>query len=176
MPNHGPRRVGKSFLLEGLAQAAGGRRCQAITGVAAGQLADLGRSLGERLGAGALSLDGWADALERVERLDVHRYELADPHLRFWLAIVSPARSRLQAGAAGDVWHAVGETTWPSQVLGPRWEAMARAHLARPEGTELGPVDVVGATSVADRADRVRHEVDLVAVRGGLVVAGGGAA
>src|SRR5690606_13355655 len=103
------------------------------------------------------------------ERLDVHRYELADPHLRFWLAIVSPARSRLQAGAAGHVWHAVGETTWPSQVLGPRREAVARAHLARPEGADLGPVDV-------RRADRVRHEVDLVAVRGGLVVAGGGAA
>jgi len=365
---YGPRRVGKSFLLDALCEATGGWRYQAITGVAATQLADLGRELGERLGAGPLSLDSWADALDRLARLDLpfvaldelpyltettpelpsllqryvdggtgpplilsgsalsvmsdliearaplygragtvvvpaplaaadlaalwgtddpldalwvdaalgglpgyrpliappgadrdawmveevlapgsplldaaeadlanvpdppalrgvyrailaaiasgertfgaisrvaglpsgalsrplaalrraglveripdplrarrDRYELADPHLRFWLAIVAPQRSRLQAAGAGELWAGLRETTWPSQVLGPRWEAIARAHLARGD-ERLGQVDGVGATSVSDRARRKSHEVDLVAVREGNVVAVG---
>lgn len=365
---YGPRRVGKSYLLDGLAEAAGGHRYQAITGLAAGQLTDFGRQLGAWLGAGALSLDGWADALERLALLDapflaldelpyliettpelpsllqryvdagdgpalvlsgsalsamrdliaaraplygraatvvvpgpmqgpdlselwgvddplsalwidaalgglpgyrplvappgrsreawvreellgagsplldaaeaalaevpdppalrgVHRavlaaiaagertfsaisrvaglpsgalsrplaalqraglvervpdplrdrrdrYELADPHLRFWLAIIAPHRSRLQAGGAAEVWRAVGATTWPSQLLGPRWEAVVRSHLARAGDGALGaPVEAVGTTTVADRAARTSHEVDIVATRGGKVVA-----
>jgi AAA+ ATPase superfamily predicted ATPase len=364
---YGPRRVGKSFLLDAACEAAGGFRYQAVGGVAATQLADFGRALGERLGAGPLRLDGWADAFERLARLDVpfvaldelpylteaspelagllqryvdggegpslilagsalsvmselvearaplygraaanvvpapfagadlarlwetrdpldalwvdaalgglpgyrpliappgrrrakwmveevlapgsalldaaeadladvadppalrgvyrailaaiaagerpfsavsrtaglptgalsrplaalrraglvrrvpdplrarrDGYELADPYLRFWLAIVAPNRSRLQAGGAEEVWSRVGETTWPSQVLGPRWEAVARAHLASGGGERLGAVDAVGATTVADRAERRSHEVDLVAMRGGRVVA-----
>lgn len=363
---YGPRRVGKSFLLDAICEAAGGRRYQAITGVAAGQLADLGRALGAWLGAGELRLDGWADALERLERVDLpvvaldelpylieatpalpsllqryvdrddgpalilsgsalsvmselvdaraplygragatvvpatfagadlaelwstrdplsalwvdavlgglpgyrplvspparkrdawvtgevlapgsplldaaeadlanvpdapalhgvyrtiltaiatgehafgaisrvaglpsgalsrplaalqraglvervpdllrdrrDRYELADPHLRFWLAIVAPNRSRLQAGAAKDLWGALRDATWPSQVLGPRWEAVAREQLARGV-TPVGPVDAVGVTTVSDRASRRNHEVDLVATHGNEVVA-----
>lgn len=364
---YGPRRVGKSFLLDALCAAARGYRYQAIAGVAAGQLADFGRELGEWLGAGPLRLEGWADALARLERLDRpfvaldelpyltevtpelpsllqryvdagagpalilagsalstmselvearaplygraasivvpaplagadlaalwqtpdplaalwvdaalgglpgyrpllappgpeleawmtaevlapgsplldaaeadladlrdppalrgvyrailaalaagersfgaisrvaglpsgalsrplaalqraglvervpdllrarrDRYELADPHLRLWLAIIAPNRARLQAGAAAEVWARLGETTWPSQVLGPRWEAVARAHLAR-AGEELaGPFDAVGASAVSDRVQRRSHEVDLIAMRGGRVAA-----
>lgn len=364
---YGPRRIGKSYLLDALCEAAGGFRYQAIAGVAATQLADFGRELGERLGAGPLRLDGWADALERLARLDVSflaldelpyltevspelpsllqryadsaggpplilagsalstmsdlvearaplfgraaaivvpaplagpdlaalwqthdplsalwidaalggrpgyrplvpppgrrrkrwmteevlapgsplldaaeadlaevpespalrgvyrailaaiaagertfaaiarvaglpsgalsrplaalqraglvervpdplrarrdRYELADPYLRFWLAIVAPNRSRLLAGRAAEVWARLGETSWPSQVLGPRWEAVARAHLAEGGVPGLGSLDAVGATTVADRARRRSHEVDLLAVRDGRVVA-----
>lgn len=364
---YGPRRVGKSFLLDAVCEAAGGYRYQAIAGVPATQLADFGRALGEELGAGPLRLDGWADALDRLARLrrpfvaldelpyltevtpelpsllqryvdaaagpplilagsalsvmselvearaplygragavvvpaplagadlaalwetsdplgalwidaalgglpgyrplvappgadreawmveevlapgsplldaaeaDLanlpdpaalrgvyrailsalaagertfgaiarvaglpsgaltrplaalqragllervpdplrarrDRYELADPHLRFWLSIIAPNRSRLQAGAAAEVWARVGETTWRSQVLGPRWEAVARARIARGGEPRLGPVEVVGATTVSDRARRRGHEVDLVAMRGGRVLA-----
>ncbi len=364
---YGPRRVGKSFLLDALCEAGGGRRYQAIAGVAATQLADFGRALGELLGAGPLRLDGWADALDRLARLDVpflaldelpylteatpelpsmlqryldgaagpslvlagsalsvmselvdgraplygragaivvpaplagadlaalweardplsalwidaalgglpgyrplvappgsereawmteevlapgsplldvaeadladipdppalrgvyrailaaiaagertfsaisrvaglpsgalsrplaalvraglvvrvadplrarrDRYELADPHLRFWLALIAPNRSRLQAGAAAEVWARLGKTSWPSQVLGPRWEAVARTHLAGGGEERLGPLDAVGVTTVSDRANRRSHEVDLVAVRAGRVVA-----
>jgi AAA+ ATPase superfamily predicted ATPase len=364
---YGPRRVGKSFLLDALCEAAGGRRYQAIAGVAANQLADLGRELGAWLGAGPLRLDGWADALDRLARLESpfvaldelpylteatpelpsllqryvdgatgpplilagsalsvmselvearaplygragaivvpaplagpdlaalwetgdplsalwvdaalgglpgyrplvappggrrekwmveevlapgsplldaaeadlaavpdppalrgvyrailaaiaagertfsaisrvaglpsgalsrplaalqraglvervpdplrkrrDRYELADPYLRLWLAIVAPNRSRLRAGAAEDVWAREGKTTWPSQVLGPRWEAVARAHLTAGGEERLGPLDAVGTTTVADRIRRRSHEVDLVAVRAGRVVA-----
>jgi AAA+ ATPase superfamily predicted ATPase len=362
---YGPRRVGKSFLLDALCDAARGYRYQAIAGVAASQLVDFGRELGEWLGAGPLRLEGWADALARLERLDRpfvaldelpyltevtpelpsllqryvdagagpalilsgsalstmselvearaplygraasivvpaplagadlaalwqtrdplaalwvdaalgglpgyrpllappgpeleawmteevlapgsplldaaeadladlrdppalrgvyrailaaiaagersfgaisrvaglpsgalsrplaalqraglvervpdllrarrDRYELADPHLRLWLAIIAPNRARLQAGAAAEVWARLRETTWPSQVLGPRWEAVTRAHLTR-TGEELaGPFDAVGATTVSDRVQRRSHEVDLIAMRGGRV-------
>lgn len=367
---YGPRRVGKSFLLDALAEAAGGLRYQAITGAPATQLEDFGRSLGEWLGAGRLRLDGWADALGRLSRLetafvaidelpylietapelpgilqrytdegegpplilagsalsvmaglvdaraplygrastvvvpgafkgsdlaalwDLHknptaalwvdavlgglpgyrplvpppgddrdawmvdeilapasplldaaeaalaglpdpsplrgvyrsilaaiaggdhtfsaiarvagmpsgalsrplaalqaagliaripnplrsrrdRYELADPHLRFWLGVISPHRSRLRAGAAEEVWANLRETTWPSQILGPRWEAVARDFIAgggvKGIGEEHG--DVIGVTTASDPAKRQSHEVDLVAVRDGEVVA-----
>jgi len=364
---YGPRRVGKSFLIDALCEAAGGFRYQAIAGTPATQLADFGRELGSRLGAGALELEGWADALDRLARLDVpvvaidelpyltevtpelpsliqryvdgkagpalilagsalsvmsdlvearaplygraaavvvpaplagpdlaelwgtgdplaalwidaalgglpgyrplvappgrdldawmtgellapgsplldaaeadlaglpdppalrgvyrailtaiaggertfsaisrvaglpsgalsrplaaleraglvervpdplrarrDRYELANPHLRFWLAIVAPHESRLQAGAATAVWARLGETTWRSQVLGPRWEAVARAHFAHQDGGPAGPLDAVGATTVSDRAARRTIDVDLVATRDGRVVA-----
>jgi len=68
---YGPRRVGKSFLLDAVCAAAGGRRYQAIGGVAATQLADFARELGEWLGAGPLSVDGWADALDRLARVEL---------------------------------------------------------------------------------------------------------
>lgn len=364
---YGPRRVGKSFLLDALCEAAGGRRYQAITGVAAAQLADLGRELGEWLGAGPLDLGGWADAFDRLARVELpfvvldelpyltettpalpsllqryvdagdgpglilsgsalsvmselvdaraplygraaavvvpapltgpdlaelwglrdplsalwvdaalgglpgyrplvappgrsrdgwmtgevlapgsplldaaeadlanlpdpsalrgvyrtvlqaiaagertfsaisrvaglpsgaltrplaalqraglvervpdplrsrrDRYELADPHLRFWLTIVAPNRSRLQAGAATTVWDGLRETTWPSQVLGPRWEAVARAYLGSGQVTGIDSVESVGATTVPDRSRRRGHEVDLVAMRDGQVAA-----
>lgn len=364
---YGPRRVGKSFLLDAVCGAAGGRRYQAIGGVAATQLADFARELGEWLGAGPLSVDGWADALDRLARVELplvaldelpyltevspelpsllqryvdagegpalilsgsalsvmsdlvearaplygraaavvvptpfagadlaalwgvrdplsalwidaalgglpgyrplveppgadrdawmveevlspgsplldaaeaglanvpelpalrgvyrailaaiaagertfsaisrvaglpsgalsrplatlqraglvervpdplrsrrDRYELADPHLRFWLAVVSPARSRLQAGAGAEVWERVGETTWPSQVLGPRWEAVARDHLARGGEQRLGTVDQVGATTVSDPGRHESHEIDLIAMRDKQIVA-----
>lgn len=364
---YGPRRVGKSFLLDAFCKAANGRRYQAITGVAATQLADFGRELGEWLGAGTLSIDGWADALDRLTRVElpfvaldelpyltevtpelpsllqryvdagegpalilsgsalsvmadlvdaraplygraaavvvptplagadlatlwgvddtldalwvdaalgglpgyrpllgppggdrdawmvgevlgagsplldaaeadlanvselpalrgIHRailaaiaagdrtfsgisrvaglpsgalsrplsalqraglvervqdplrrrrdrYELADPHLRLWLSIVAPNRSRLQAGRAAEVWAGLRDTTWRSQVLGPRWEAVARAHLARADEERLSFLDLVGATTVSDRSRRQRYEVDLVAMRGKEIVA-----
>ena len=364
---YGPRRVGKSFLLDALCEAAGGYRYQAIAGVAATQLDDFGRELGDRLGVGPLRLDGWADALDRLGRLDMpfvaldelpyltevapelpsllqryvdaaagpslilsgsalsvmsdlvearaplygragavvvptplagvdlaalwrtrdplsalwidaalgglpgyrplveapgaerdtwmieevlasgsplldaaeadlagipdppalrgvyrailaaiaagertfsaisrvaglpsgalsrplaalqragliervpdplrarrDRYELADPYLRLWLAVIAPNRSRLQAGGAAEVWARLRETTWRSQVLGPRWEAVVRAHLGRGGEERAGPVDVVGATTVSDRTARRSHEVDILAMRAGRVTA-----
>lgn len=362
---YGPRRVGKSFLIDALCAAAGGRRYQAITGVSAGQIADFGRQLGEWLGAGPLDLDDWADALDRLTRVDLpfvaldelpylietapelpgllqryvddgagpalilsgsalsvmsdlvdaraplygragtivvpaplagpdladlwqtrgplgalwvdaalgglpgyrplvaapgrnrdrwmaqellapgsplldaaeanlasvpeppalrgiyrailaaiasgerafgaisrvagvqsgaltrplatlqraglvervrdplrarrDRYELADPHLRFWLAAIAPNRSRLQAGAGEALWESLRETTWPSQVLGPRWEEVVRAHVGG--GGVVGELDEVGVTTVADRTGGRGHETDLVAIRGGEVIA-----
>lgn len=98
-------------------------------------------------------------------------YDLADPHLRTWLTIISPRRAALQAGRAAEVWDRVRETTWRAQVLGPRWEAVIRAYVAQVADGVLGPVDHVGATTVADRAQRIGHEIDLIATRGRDVVA-----
>lgn len=363
---YGPRRVGKSYLLDALCRVTGGRRHQAITGTPTAQLDDFGRTLGEWLGAGPLQLSGWADALDRLARLDapvvvvdelpyltesspeltgalqrhvdagagppivlagsslstmtdlisaqaplygrsaavvvpapfagpdlatlwrtddpvaalwidaavgglpgyrplldppagdldrwmvdevlaagsplldaaeaalvdaapqagrgVHRtilaaiaagnrtfstiarvagqptgaltrplaalehaglvtrvadarrsrrdtYDLADPHLRTWLTIIAPHRTALQAGRAEAVWASVRDTTWRAQVLGPRWEAVVRQHVAGGRDDHLGAADVVGATVVADRAARTSREVDLLATRAGEVVA-----
>jgi len=364
---YGPRRIGKSFMLDALCAAVGGRRYQAITGVAATQLADFGRELGSWLGAGTLRLEGWADAFERLSRLQaplvaidelpyltecspelsgilqryvddgagpplivagsamsamgeliasraplygragtvvvpapfagVHlaalwdagntldalwidaalggrpgyrplvaapggdldswmieellaagsplldaaeadlaeisdpaplrgtyrailgaiaagehtfssisrvaglpsgalsrplaalqragliervpdplrarrdRYELADPHLRLWLSIIAPNRSLLQAGRAGQIWDRVRETTWRSQVLGPRWETVVRAHVLDGAVEDVGVVDEVGVSTVSDRALKRTHEIDIVGLRDGRIVA-----
>jgi hypothetical protein len=98
-------------------------------------------------------------------------YDLADPHLRTWLAVISPHRSDLQAGRAREVWRSVRTTTWRTQVLGPRWEAVARSHVAGGGVPGLGPGLTVGASTVADRAQRTSHEVDIVVTRCRDVVA-----
>ena len=147
-----------------------------LAAIAAGERSFSGIARVSGLAAGALSRP--LAALERgslVERVPDplrgrrDRYELADPHLRFWLAAIVPNRSRLQAGAAAEVWERLRETTWPSQVLGPRWEAVVRAHVERESESFGGPFRTVGVTTVADRAGRSSHEVDLVAVREGRV-------
>jgi len=364
---YGPRRVGKSFLIDALCDAAGGFRYQAIAGLPATQLADFGRELGDRLGAGPLQLDGWNDALDRLARLDApvvaidelpylietspelpsllqryvdrgngpalilagsslsvmselvethaplygragtvivpaplagadlralwdapsptatlwidaalgglpgyrplvappgndldawmtdevlapgsplldaaeadladlddppalrgayrailnaiaagertfnaisrvaglpsgalsrplaalqraglvdrvpdplrsrrDRYELANPHLRLWLAIIARNSARLQAGRAREVWTAVGETAWRSQVLGPRWEAVVRAHVATGAVAGIGDADTVGATHVPDRHAKRNRELDMIAMRSGEPIA-----
>ncbi len=145
--------------------AAGERTFSAISRVAGLPSGALSRPLAALVRAGLVVRV--ADPL-RARR---DRYELADPHLRFWLALIAPNRSRLQAGAAAEVWARLGKTSWPSQVLGPRWEAVARTHLAGGGEERLGPLDAVGVTTVSDRANRRSHEVDLVAVRAGRVVA-----
>jgi hypothetical protein len=145
--------------------AAGDRSFGAIARVAGQPTGALTRPLGALERAGLVARV--ADPLR--SRRDA--YELADPHLRTWLTIIAPHRAALQAGRAAEVWDRVRDTTWRTQVLGPRWEAVARAALARAPGDRIGPVDVVGATTVSDRAKRTSHEVDLVAMHGRAVVA-----
>ena len=119
----------------------------------------------------ALERAGLATRVPDPLRTRRDRYELADPYLNFWLSIVSPSRSLLQAGRAAEVWARVRNSTWPSQVLGPRWETVVRAHLASGAIEQTGPVDAVGVTTVSDPVLRRTHEVDMVAVRQGNVVA-----
>lgn len=72
---------------------------------------------------------------------------------------------------AQEVWSRVRDTTWRSQVLGPRWEAVVRDHIARGDQVGVGPVEQVGVSTVSDRAARRSHELDLLALRAGEVVA-----
>ena len=145
--------------------AAGDRSFGAIARVAGQPTGALTRPLG------ALERAGLVARVPDPLRSRRDAYDLADPHLRTWLTIIAPHRTALQAGRAAEVWDRVRDTTWRTQVLGPRWEAVARAALARAPGGRIGPVDVVGATTVSDRANRTTHEVDLVALRGRAVVA-----
>jgi uncharacterized protein len=145
--------------------AAGERTFSAISRVAGLPSGALSRPLG------ALQRAGLIERVRDPLRARRDRYELADPHLRFWLAVIAPNRSLLQAGRALDVWRRVAKTTWPSQVLGPRWEAVARAHLARGAIDRIGAFDTVGVTTVSDRDLKRSHEVDLVVLREGEVVA-----
>jgi uncharacterized protein len=68
---YGPRRVGKSYLLNAFITATGGWRYQAIGGTSDAQLADFGQMLGEFLNVGDLRVTDWRDALNRIASLDV---------------------------------------------------------------------------------------------------------
>jgi uncharacterized protein len=68
---YGPRRVGKSYLLNAFVTATGGWRYQAIGGTSHAQLADFGQMLGEFLKVGDLRISDWRDALNRIATLDV---------------------------------------------------------------------------------------------------------
>jgi DNA-binding transcriptional ArsR family regulator len=121
----------------------------------------------------ALQRAGLVERVPDVLRARRDRYQLADPYLGLWLAIIAPNRSLLQAGRAREVWNAVRDTSWRSQVLGPRWEAVVRAHLATGGAERLRAVDVVGVTTVSDRALRRSHEVDILALyEGGIAAVG----
>jgi uncharacterized protein len=144
--------------------AAGNRSFSTIARVAGQPTGSLTRPLA------ALERAGLVARVPDALRSRRDTYDLADPHLRTWLTIIAPHRSALQAGRAAEVWAGVSETTWRAQILGPRWEAVVRAHVAH-TGADVGPVESVGTTTVADRTHRTSHEVDLVATRGGEVVA-----
>jgi len=150
-----------------------------LSAIAAGQRTFAG--IGRFTGTPATSLSRPLRTLERAglvarvpdplrNRRD--QFSLADPHLAFWLAVIAPNRSLLSAGRAEAVWHSVHDTTWPSQIVGPRWESAVRAFVERtwPVGSE--PVRV-GVTAVSDPVAKRQHEVDLVVVEGDRVVAVG---
>jgi hypothetical protein len=84
------------------------------------------------------------------ERRDT--YDLADPHLRFWLSLVAPHRSALMAGRADEVWASGADAAWSSNVLARRWSAVVRQHVLR-TGVgpwEMSPIAMVGASPGAD--------------------------
>jgi uncharacterized protein len=145
--------------------AAGERTFSAISRVAGLPSGALSRPLA------ALQRAGLVDRVPDPLRARRDRYELADPYLRLWLSIIAPSRSQLQAGRAMQVWERVRETTWRAQVLGPRWEAVVRAHIAGGAVDRIGVVDQVGASTVSDRALKRTHEIDVVALSGGRIVA-----
>ena len=97
-------------------------------------------------------------------------FDLADPHLRFWLKVIASRRTQLSAGRAAEVWAAIRETTWLSQVLGPRWESVVRSHLAASWPMTSGAV-VVGTTTISDRSAKKGHELDIVVTVDGKVAA-----
>jgi hypothetical protein len=79
------------------------------------------------------------------ERRDT--YDLADPHLGFWLSMVAPHRADLMAGRSEQVWGGRGATIWTTNVLPRRWSAVVRRHvlLAGVGPWETSPIAAVGA-------------------------------
>jgi hypothetical protein len=96
-----------------------------------------------------------AGTLVRVRDLVRERrdtYQLADPHLSFWLSVVARHRTDLAAGRAEQVWATTGETTFTAHVLPRRWAAVVRQHVQR-HGVgswESSPIAAVGATRGID--------------------------
>lgn len=102
------------------------------------------------------------------------QFVLADPYVHLWLTVISPNRLALGSGAANRVWERIRETTWPSQIAGPRWETVVRSHASSRMFDLFGlEATSVGVTTISDRADKASHEVDLVVTDGSNVLAVG---
>jgi uncharacterized protein len=147
------------------ALAAGERTFSSISRVAGLPSGALSRPLA------ALQRAGLVERVPDSLRARRDRYELADPYLNLWLSIIAPNRSLLQAGRSRQIWDRVSDTSWRSQVLGPRWETVVRAHISSGAVKRVGAVDTVGVTRASDRTLRRTHEVDIVALRAGKIVA-----
>nr|WP_306820062.1 ATP-binding protein [Streptomyces sp. DSM 40750] len=90
---------------------------------------------------------------------------LTDPVIRLNQLITLPQTAAVEQGFAKEVWKA-SSPTFNSKILGPHFEALARAwtrqhaHAVLPDGLP-GPV---GTTEVPDPAARPKHEVDVIAL------------
>jgi hypothetical protein len=98
-------------------------------------------------------------------------YRITEPMVRFHQLITAPNEPRLTRGQAATVWKQA-EATVESNIYGPHLEDLAREWSmfhATPETTG-GPPQAVGAAEMACRQHR-GHQVDIVATRGGRVIA-----
>ncbi len=112
--------------------------------------------------------------LRREDALRARRpvYDVAEPLLAFYEAVMRPAWARLERARGAEVW-ARSRETWQAQVLGPHLESLAREWVAfhASEETLGGVPDRVDAAVVADPRSRSSHEVDIVAVAGDRILA-----
>jgi uncharacterized protein len=102
-----------------------------------------------------------------VKEPDVFRrgrftYQVAEPLINFYEAIVRPEWSRLEAGQAEGAWREQ-RPDFLSRVVGPHFESICRT-FAQSAGDELFgvPVGEVGAGVVNDPGTRGQIEVDVV--------------
>lgn len=98
-------------------------------------------------------------------------WQITDPLLRLYVAVMRRDWARLEQGQASAVWRDA-QPTWRSQILGPHLEQLAR-DWATDHAAELVPAGMsrVGSTVLADAAQHSTHEIDVV----GLGVPGTGA-
>lgn len=100
-------------------------------------------------------------------------YQVADPLLRLYAAVLRPHWEWVERGDPGRLDERIIEP-WRSRVLGPHLEQLARVWARDHASTDTlgGSVGTVGWTTVHDRARKVGHEVDLVVLDdGGRVLA-----
>jgi hypothetical protein len=86
---------------------------------------------------------------------------VADPMVRFHELVVEPYLAALEAGRAMQV-LAEATHTIESKIYGPHFEAIASEWVARYAAAEAGLS--VGQTSVACRAHKTSHEIDVLAL------------
>jgi len=98
-------------------------------------------------------------------------YRLTEPIIRFHQLVTAPNEARLTRHQAAAVWDEM-QATVASNIFGPHLEDLAREWVMFHAGpqTVAGPAQTVGAADVACRQHR-GHQVDVVATRGGRVIA-----
>lgn len=91
-------------------------------------------------------------------------YQITEPILRFYHAVMRRHLTRLELGSASDMWREA-RSTFPSLVLGPHFEELARYWTLRYASNETlgGTAVTVGRTVVQDRSQGRELEVDVVA-------------
>jgi AAA+ ATPase superfamily predicted ATPase len=111
---------------------------------------------------------GLLDRAEDVLKQRGTTYAVADPIVRFAHVIVRPRLAELEERRAERVW-AASRATYEAQILGPHFEALARAWTARYASpkTAGGAVGEVGSAVVTDTAARAALEIDVVALASG---------
>lgn len=114
------------------------------------------------------------DAGYVVKREDVFRprrpsWQIVEPIIRFYHAILRPAWGQLERpGRAEAVW-ARARPTFEASILGPHFEELCRQWTLRFAASDTmgGTVTEVGAGVVHDSRARVAHQIDVVALAGG---------
>ncbi|MGH3872306.1 MAG: AAA family ATPase [Pseudonocardiaceae bacterium] len=152
-----PRVRDKAVLLSVLAAIAGG---DTTSGAIAGRL-------GRDAATVAHPLSVLADMHLVARREDALRakrpnWQITDPLLRLYAAVMRRDWARLEQGRAREVWRDA-EPVWRSRVLGPHLEQLAR-DWATDHAAELVPAGMsrVGSAVLTDAAQRSSHEIDIV--------------
>jgi uncharacterized protein len=93
---------------------------------------------------------------------------LADPVVRLHQLVTAPRLAAFEERKAEPAWQAAGHTV-SAQILGPTFEALARAWTARYAAADTlgGAIGEVGRTVVNDPAGKSQHELDVVALAEG---------
>lgn len=92
-------------------------------------------------------------------------YRITEPLVTFYEAIMRPAWTALEQRRGAEVWRR-SQKRFTSGVLGPRFEELVRnwaVQFADPE-TFGGVVAEAGHGTVTDSADRITHQIDVLAV------------
>lgn len=152
-----PRVRDKAVLLSVLAAIADGAT---TTGAVAGRLGRDAATVAHPLGVLAdMRLVTRSEDTLRARR---PTWQIADPLLRLYAAVMRPDWARLEQGRAREVWRDA-EPTWRSRVLGPHFEALAR-EWATDHADEIvaGGMSRVGSAVLTDARQRSKHEIDIV--------------
>lgn len=91
---------------------------------------------------------------------------LVDQIVRFHNLITVPQHDLVETGHATDAWQSA-RPTFQSRILGPQFEECARDWVRRHGRTEAGlVVGTTTASMVNDVSGRIRHELDVITLRG----------